>query len=51
MINLDTPFAQEFLDVSIGQPEPQVPAHRDDDHLRREPESGERRPRRQPRAV
>jgi hypothetical protein len=26
--------------------EPQVPAHRKDDHLRREPEAGERRARR-----
>jgi hypothetical protein len=41
---------QQFLHVSVGEVEPQVPAHRDDDHLDREPESSERRIRRQPRA-
>jgi hypothetical protein len=45
VINLDAAFEQEFFNVAVGPAEPQVPAHRDDDHLGREPEPGERRPR------
>jgi hypothetical protein len=40
---------QQLLNVPIGQVEPQVPAHGDDDDLWREPKPGERRLRRQPR--
>ncbi len=43
VINLDVAFSAEFRDVAIRQPEPQVPAHRQQDHLAREPEPSERR--------
>ena len=49
VINLDSALEQEFFNVAIGQAEPQVPTDCDGDHLGREPEPGERRPRRQPR--
>jgi hypothetical protein len=49
VVDLDAAFDQQF-NVAIGQIESQVPAHRNDDHLRREPKAGERRLRRQPRA-
>ena len=44
MVDLDAALDQQLLDVAVGQVVPQVPAHRDHDHLRREPEPGERRP-------
>ncbi|GAB3832564.1 hypothetical protein GCM10027610_024920 [Dactylosporangium cerinum] len=43
VVDLDTALEEEFFDVAIGQAIPQVPANRDHDHLRREPEPGERR--------
>jgi hypothetical protein len=46
VIDLNTTLDQQFLDVAIGQVGPQIPAHRDDDHFRWEPEPGERRFRR-----
>jgi hypothetical protein len=45
VINLDTTLGQQLLDISIGQPVTQVPPHRNHDHIRREPETGEARPR------
>jgi hypothetical protein len=45
VVDLDAAFDQQFLNISVGQVEPQVPADRDD-HLWWEPESGERRFRR-----
>jgi hypothetical protein len=36
MVHLDTPLAEEFLDVAVGQAEAQVPADRQHDHIRRE---------------
>jgi hypothetical protein len=50
VIDLHATLDQELLNVAIGQVEPQIPAHRDHDHLRREPEAGERRLRWQPQA-
>jgi hypothetical protein len=41
VVDLDAAFDQQFLNVAIGQVEPQIPADRDDDDLRREPEPGE----------
>jgi hypothetical protein len=32
-----SPLAEQFLDIAVGQPVAQVPAHRDRDHLPREP--------------
>jgi hypothetical protein len=46
MVDLDTTFVKQFLDVTIGEPVAQVPADREDDHLGRKPEPGERRIRR-----
>jgi len=34
VINLDAALGQQFLDVTVGQPVAQVPAHRDRDHSR-----------------
>jgi hypothetical protein len=45
VIDLDPSFDQESFDIAIPEPEPQVPAHREDDHLRREPKPRERRTR------
>jgi hypothetical protein len=45
MVDLDTAFDQQFLDVAVGKAVAQVPANRHHDHLRREPEPGERRSR------
>jgi hypothetical protein len=45
VINFDTTLGQQLLDISIGQPVTQVPPHRNHDHIRREPETGEARPR------
>jgi hypothetical protein len=42
MVNLDAPLRHGFFDVTVGEPETQIPAHRQDDHLRWEPEPGER---------
>jgi hypothetical protein len=39
-------LGQQLLDVAIGQPFAQVPAHCHRDHLGRKPEDGERGPRR-----
>jgi len=46
VINLHASFDQQFLNVAVRQVVAQVPAHRDHDHLGREPEPGERRLRR-----
>jgi hypothetical protein len=46
VVDLDAAFDQQFFNVAVGQVEPQVPPNRDDDHLGREPEPGERRLRR-----
>jgi hypothetical protein len=43
VINLNTTLGEELLEIAIRQTEPEVPAHRQHDHLRREPEPHERR--------
>ena len=43
MINGDAAFGEEFFEITIRQTEAQVPAHREHDHFRREPEPCERR--------
>jgi hypothetical protein len=45
VIDLDPTLGQDLLQVPVGQPEPQLPAHRQQDHLSREPVAGQRRPR------
>jgi hypothetical protein len=41
-VNLDATFDEQLLNVAVGQAISQVPADCDHDHLRREPEPGER---------
>src|SRR6266536_3933466 len=41
VVDLDAALGQQLLDVAVGQAEPQVPAHRDDDDVVWEPEAGE----------
>ena len=36
VIDVDTAFAEQFLDVAVGHAVPHVPAHCDRDHLARE---------------
>jgi hypothetical protein len=36
VIDLDTPFGEQFLDVAVGQGEAEVPAHCHGDDLGRE---------------
>jgi hypothetical protein len=43
VVDLDAPLRQEFLDVPVGQAEPQVPADRQGDDLGWEPVPGEGR--------
>ena len=44
MIDSDPAFSQQLFHVRIGQPVPEIPPDRHQDHLRREPETGEARP-------
>ena len=43
VIHLDAAFCEEFFQVSVRQPVPQIPAHSQQNHLRRETEPDERR--------
>ena len=43
VVDGDAPLGQQLLDVPVGQSVPQVPADRDRDHVRREPEPSEHR--------
>ena len=45
VIDLDTSLGQQLLDIAVGKAIPQIPAHRHNDHLGREPETRESRPR------
>jgi hypothetical protein len=36
VVDLDAVLGQQLLDIAVGQPVAQVPAHRDRDHLSRE---------------
>jgi hypothetical protein len=42
VIDLNTTLSAQFLEVPERPPEPQVPTHRQQDDLRREPEPGKR---------
>jgi hypothetical protein len=42
VVDLNAALGEQLLHVAVGQTEPQVPPHREHDHVRREPESGER---------
>jgi hypothetical protein len=42
VVDLDAALGEQFFDVAVGQSAGQLPAHGHNDHLRREPESGER---------
>src|SRR2546421_3403596 len=46
MIDTDPAFGQQLFNVSVRQCVPEIPADCHDDHIRREPESRERGPRR-----
>src|SRR5947209_2878557 len=46
MIDSDPAFGQQLFNVSVRQCVPEIPADCHDDHIRREPESRERGPRR-----
>jgi hypothetical protein len=41
MVGLDAALGEQLLDIAVGQPEAQVPADRDDDHVGWETEAGE----------
>ena len=43
VINLDPALSQQLLEVPVRQPEPQIPAHRQHNHLGPEPEPSKRR--------
>ena len=43
MVDLDATLGEKLFEVPVGQPVPQVPAHRQQDHLGRETESSEPR--------
>jgi hypothetical protein len=43
VVDFDAALSQEFFDVAVRQPVPEIPAHHQQDHLRREPEAGKRR--------
>ena len=45
VIDGDAALSEEFVNVAVGEPEAQVPAHREQDHVGREPIVGERRAR------
>ena len=42
VVHRDAAFGEQFFQVSVREPEPQIPADRQQDDLRREPEPGER---------
>jgi hypothetical protein len=45
VVDPDAALGQQLLDVAVGEPEPEVPADRHNDHIGWEAEAGERRPR------
>ena len=42
VVDLDAALGEQFFEVSVGEAVPEVAAHREQDHLGREPEPGER---------
>ena len=53
VVDLDATLGEKLFEVPVGQPVPELPAHRQQDHLGRESESSEARghPHRRPRAA
>ena len=45
VVDFDAAFGEQLLDVTVGQPEPEVPADSQRDDFRREAEPGELRTR------
>jgi hypothetical protein len=43
VINLDATFGEQLFDIAVGQAIAEIPAHRQQDHVWREPETNERR--------
>ena len=43
VINLDAAFGEQFFDISVRESVAEVPAHRQQDHVGREPETNKRR--------
>jgi hypothetical protein len=41
VIDLDAAFSEQFFDVAVRQAVAEVPAHRQQDHVGREPETSE----------
>jgi hypothetical protein len=41
VVDFDATLGEQFFEVAVGQPVPQVPAHGQQDHLRRETEASE----------
>jgi hypothetical protein len=46
VVDLDAALGQQFFHVTVREVEPQIPAHREDDHLGPKPKPSERRRRR-----
>lgn len=42
VMNRDATFGEEFLDIAMGESVAEMPAHSQQDHLRREPKPRER---------
>jgi hypothetical protein len=42
VVNFHAPFDQQLFNVAVGQVVAQIPAHRDDDYIWRNPKPGER---------
>jgi hypothetical protein len=42
VVDVDAALGEKLLDVAVGESVAQVPAHRHQDHVRREPKPGER---------
>ncbi len=43
VVDRDPTLGEQLFHVAVGEPEPEVPTHREDDDLGREPEPGEYR--------
>jgi hypothetical protein len=44
VVDLDAAVAEQLFDVAVGEAKAQLPADRQHDHIRREPETGDGRP-------
>ena len=43
VINLDTAFGEQLFNITVREPISQIPAHRQQDHIRGNPETNKRR--------